>query len=243
MNKEERIKELNNKILFSSRKNFGMFGNIQWSVVDIVDKIVIVHVSSSTTGWGETLSDGRTLPTKEQIMNNIKSSIRAAEPRIHLRVEWKDWKKGDGIGGLVDTSGKSVEDITQEIADKLFGDQTIIMEPKQCHLWQQKESLAYNDIINTSTFSEVKTYSKSDHLTRKLLKCSKCEQLYFYEFYETVDWVEGNDPQYIAYMPVESEGDAERLSAMTTMNLLKYRPCIQLDFAKDSHNPSVKWVM
>ena len=120
----------------------------------------------------------------------------------------------------------------------------VIKEPKQCHLWQLKENLTCDDIRNASlSFGEVKTFTEESHLTRRLLKCNRCEQLYFYEFYETIDWADGKDPQYVTYIPVESEGDAERLATMTVMDLLQFRPRIQKDFPKEAEHPSVTWVM
>ncbi len=93
MNKKDQIKKLNNETLFHSRKNFGMFGSIQWSVEDIQDETLIVSVSSSTKGWGETLPDGRRLPSKKQIVNNIKASIEHYVPDMKIQIDWQEARR------------------------------------------------------------------------------------------------------------------------------------------------------
>jgi hypothetical protein len=115
MNKKEKIKELNNETLFHSRKNFGMFGNIQWSVEDIVDETLIVEVSSSTKGWGEKQPEGRKLPSKEQIVKNIEKSILDNLPEAKVEVNWIDWKPEHGKGFIKSVHGRSLEEATNKI--------------------------------------------------------------------------------------------------------------------------------
>lgn len=115
MNKEERIKELNNKTLFFYRKNFGMFENIQWSVEDIVDGTLIVKTSSSSKGWGEVQPDGQKLSSREQIIENIKESIQHALPGEKTDVKWVDWKPEHGKGFIMSVHGKTVKQAVNEI--------------------------------------------------------------------------------------------------------------------------------
>lgn len=134
MNKIEKIKELNSKTLFHSRKNFGMFGNIQWSIEDIKDDTLIVRVSSSTTGWGGAQPDGRKLPSKEQIAGNIKKSILHDLPDAKIEVNWEEWKPEHGKGFIMSVHGKTSEEAANEVWDKLYGEdiRKIVIPCKQC---------------------------------------------------------------------------------------------------------------
>ena len=118
MNKKDQIKELNNKTLFHSRKNFGMFGNIQWSVENIVDGTFVVRVSSSTKGWGEIQPDGRKLSQKEQIVENIKKSILHDLPDAKVEVNWAEWKPEHGKGFIMSVHGKTPEEAANEVWDR-----------------------------------------------------------------------------------------------------------------------------
>ena len=134
MNKKEQIEELNSKTLFHSRKNFGMFGNIQWSVEDIKNDTLIVRVSSSTTGWGEVQPDGRKLPAKGQIAENIKKSILHDLPDAKVEVDWADWKPEHGKGFIMSVHGKMPEEAASEVWNKLYGEdiRKILIPCKQC---------------------------------------------------------------------------------------------------------------
>jgi hypothetical protein len=101
--------------------------------------------------------------------------------------------------------------------------------PTQCHLWA-KDPLGRVDLKDCLTF--VKEYVDSSHLTRWLSRCKQCGQLYFMEFYEEVDWDEGDDRQYSTYIPVESESEADGMSKLSPLELLGFSPMIR----DDSHN-------
>lgn len=57
----------------------------------------------------------------------------------------------------------------------------------------------------------IKTYKDSSHLDYRLMKCKTCGKLYFYEFYEYVDFSGGNDQIYCTYVPVNSEEEADAM--------------------------------
>jgi len=80
------------------------------------------------------------------------------------------------------------------------------------------------------------------HFSRRLMKCKECGQLYFKEFYETTDYIGGNDPQYVTLVPVYSKEDIEKLKATSMFDLLKFRPHISSNFPSDADRPSVCWV-
>jgi hypothetical protein len=91
--------------------------------------------------------------------------------------------------------------------------------PKQCHLWNDKE---LTRVTITKSLVLVKKYEDDSHLIRNLLRCRECGQLYFHEFYEIVDWTDGNDAQYTTWIPVEDVESADHLNALSPMELLRY---------------------
>lgn len=123
MNKKEQINNLNRKVFLHSRKNFGMFGNIQWSVADIIEGTLIISVSSSTKGWGEEQSDGSRLPSKEQIANNIKTSVEHEVPNMKAQVNWQEWKPENGKGFVMSVYRKTPKEATNEIWKLLKNDE------------------------------------------------------------------------------------------------------------------------
>ena len=80
------------------------------------------------------------------------------------------------------------------------------------------------------------------HLHRSLLKCRECGQLYFSEFYEMVDWDDGDDAQYTAYVPVETPAEIDALKRAGVMEILFYTPRLQRDFPKGAKAARVCWI-
>jgi len=102
--------------------------------------------------------------------------------------------------------------------------------PLHCHLWGDhnlKMQMLSNSLIMLKVFED------SPHLTRKLMQCNECRQLYFYEFYEIVDWVDGNDDTHYKWIPVDSITEAEQLCKLKSPDLLHY-PSIRIDFPIES---------
>ena len=60
-------------------------------------------------------------------------------------------------------------------------------EPTQCVLWLEPELAE----PLKDRFNLVETYVDEAHWWRHLLECRECGQLYFFEFYELVDWEGG----------------------------------------------------
>lgn len=114
------------------------------------------------------------------------------------------------------------------------------VSPEQCHLW--KEENIKEDRNISGDFEQLKTYEDDSHLIRRLLKCKDCGQLYFYEFYEEIDWVNGNDPQYRTWIPIKTENDAKKLSAIPVIEILRFFPRLQSDWPADAKRPVLKWV-
>lgn len=109
-------------------------------------------------------------------------------------------------------------------------------KPTQCHLWDDP------DIITKSfdDFAMIKSYEDSSHFDRALIKCTQCNQLYFYEFYEEIDWEDGDDPQYITLIPVESEQEADLINSYSPLELLMLSPRLCKDSPKGKET-SVYW--
>lgn len=110
-------------------------------------------------------------------------------------------------------------------------------KPIQCALWEKPELVTTKDY-----FEIVEVFEDESHLIRRLLKCRECNQLYFYEFYETIDWENGNDPQYRSYIPVETKDEIETLKNASVFDLMKFSPRLQRDFPKDAETPTTQWV-
>ena len=115
------------------------------------------------------------------------------------------------------------------------------MAQSTCILWKSK-NLSHEDLHLREKFELLKIYNNESHLLRYLLKCLECGQLYFYEFYEEVDWDKGNDPQYSTFIPIKNENDAEEFSKLTTFELLKITPRLIDDLPSDSAKNVTIWI-
>jgi hypothetical protein len=136
--------------------------------------------------------------------------------------------------------------MTDEKKNKLKKHQKKFMEieikrPEKCHLWKI-DDFKSGDLNNREAFNVLHTYTESSHLWRYLMECKDCGQLYFFEFYEEIDWENGNDPQYCTYIPVESAEDAGKLSGISQLGLLKFKPRIQSDWPANKPEKKVYWV-
>lgn len=114
-----------------------------------------------------------------------------------------------------------------------------LKNPTQCILWV-KEELKSEDL--NGAFDIVESYIDESHFGRQLVKCKECGQLYFEDFYEEIDWENGNDPQYTTLIPVETNDEIETLKRANFLELLQFSPRLQKDFPKDANKPRVYWV-
>jgi hypothetical protein len=111
--------------------------------------------------------------------------------------------------------------------------------PTQCVLWGNPALVA----PQKARFERLDTYVDDDHLTRSLLRCRECGQLYFFEFREEIDWDGGgNDPQYSTYIPIENDTEIDALRKASSFELLSYFPRLQRDFPKEAQAPTARWV-
>mgnify|MGYP000846868312 FL=1 len=89
-------------------------------------------------------------------------------------------------------------------------------------------------------FKLLKTYEDESHIMRYLLRCKLCPQLYFFEFYEEIDWDKGEDLQYTSYIPVNTQEDADKINQFSQFELLKVKPRLQADFVGSTK--TIRWV-
>lgn len=68
----------------------------------------------------------------------------------------------------------------------------------------------------------VKMYQKDYHHERQLKRCASCGQLYFHEFYEEVDYRDGEDRQYFIFIPVVNIKAADELNKLTRFELTSF---------------------
>ena len=112
--------------------------------------------------------------------------------------------------------------------------------PTGCHLWingDPSRDQLHKDLIT------IKVCEDDSHLVRKLKNCRVCGQLYFYEFYEWIDWKGGNDPQYFTWIPVQDVSVADAISKLSPFELIPLAG-IHSDFPSNARTPSgPRWVV
>ncbi|MFT4080731.1 hypothetical protein [Rhodomicrobium sp.] len=110
--------------------------------------------------------------------------------------------------------------------------------PTQCRLWQITDTIKHD----LALLQRVETYSDESHFSRSLLRCSECGQLYFHEFYETIDWEHGNDPQYVTWVPVSTPEEIEALKATTLFSIHDFVPRLLSTWPSDAERPALRWI-
>jgi len=111
-------------------------------------------------------------------------------------------------------------------------------EPQQCIYWGNPERVRG---VMEERFELLDTYADDDRFRRYLLKCRECGQLYFFQFYESIDWEDGNDPQYSKYIPVTTMDDVEMLKKTSSIELSLFSPSLNVDFPKTAKAPTIYW--
>jgi len=91
--------------------------------------------------------------------------------------------------------------------------------PTQCVLWDRPE-------LNTSRgfFESIEDLEDESHFARSLLRCRECGQLYSYEFFEIVDWEEGNDKQYSTFVPVNTTEEIAAVKDSSYITIHRFFP-------------------
>jgi hypothetical protein len=94
-------------------------------------------------------------------------------------------------------------------------------EPTHCHLWQ-KGILTRDDL----DFESIASEADDSHFERSVVRCRRCGQRYLFQFYELVNWRDGNDVMTTIYVPVEKD-DTESLRTVRALDLAQSTPRLQ----------------
>jgi hypothetical protein len=111
--------------------------------------------------------------------------------------------------------------------------------PTQCVLWDHPELI---DGPIKERFELVEEYESDSHFWRYLLKCRECGQVYFFQFYEEIDWVDGRDPHDVALIPVETDGQVETLKATSPLGVLQFSPRLHRSYTKEAERQEIYWI-
>jgi hypothetical protein len=74
--------------------------------------------------------------------------------------------------------------------------------------------------ISRGTLSEVAALVEESHFSVRVLACRSCGQRFVSIFCETIDWVDGDDPQYWSLLPVHAEEAQTLLSQGLNLELI-----------------------
>lgn len=141
---------------------------------------------------------------------------------------------GSGKTGLV-VKPWPCDDGSFDMMADAFRFRARVRVPRGCRLWTERDRLTRETV--RAMLEPVKTYEDDSHLLRQLLRCTECGSLYFFEFYEEVDWQEGNDPQYSTWIPVADVETADYLSGLSRFDLLEFS-AIRVDFPASASRPT-----
>ena len=117
---------------------------------------------------------------------------------------------------------------------------TQMVKPVQCHLWTSNGACIEN--MTPDNLELIETYVVESHFFRCLAQCKECGQLYFKEFYEEIDWIDGDDPQYVTYVPVKTAAEIEKLKKANIFEIMLFQPCLRKDYPKGADKPKVYWL-
>lgn len=107
---KNKIELLNNDLFFHSRKSFGMFANIGWKVVDILDGVLQVEISSPRDNFGT-----GSFPLRERVAQNISESIQHQAPEMAVHAYWVDFESGQKIGVEYSAKSTTVEELLEMV--------------------------------------------------------------------------------------------------------------------------------
>lgn len=114
-----------------------------------------------------------------------------------------------------------------------------MQHPEHCHLWANPEAVSPRRWMDQ--FEHLQTLRDSSHCWRYLLACKDCGQLYFHEFFETVDWKDGDDPQFWTWIPVADSHEADKLNRLAHFDLQDIVPRLNRDRPKGVTEPKIYW--
>jgi hypothetical protein len=96
----------------------------------------------------------------------------------------------------------------------------------KCHLWTS--NISKEDLYESLQSLEI--LDDDNHLMRSIETCKSCGQLYFREFYEWIDYENGNDPQYWTFVPIPDTEIGRELANLSPIEILSF-PALRMDFS------------
>lgn len=111
-------------------------------------------------------------------------------------------------------------------------------DAEKCRLWNLT---APTDGDLDNTFEVIHTFADEAGFSRRLVKCNECGQLYLKEFYEVMDRIDGENPQYITYVPVENPEEAGFINQVGVWELRTFTPSLNRDWPKDGKR-RIYWI-
>ena len=113
-------------------------------------------------------------------------------------------------------------------------------KPVKCHLWTN--DTICSDDLSYNNFEIFETFVDESHFSRSLVQCKECGQLYFKEYYEKIDWVDGDDSQYITFVPVKNADEIKELKKSNIFEILLFEPCLREEYLKGADKPKIYWL-
>ncbi|MGC4044644.1 MAG: hypothetical protein QM758_12690 [Armatimonas sp.] len=109
------------------------------------------------------------------------------------------------------------------------------------HCWPDSAEAAWKFCVR---LKENRVFLEESHCRVALRQCHKCGQSFLYVFTETIDWVNGEDPQYRSLLPLTEDEVSHFAKSEFTEETLRGlrvpRYCLQRDLP-DSDPPRVYW--
>ena len=113
--------------------------------------------------------------------------------------------------------------------------------PLTCELWRDPETALARPMKDQ--FERAETLFQDSHHWRYLLVCRGCGARYMLEFYEEIDWDDGDDPSWVSYVPVQSEAQLVAMrAAFEPLALRGFPPYLQMDHPKGAPKAPPTWM-
>jgi hypothetical protein len=112
--------------------------------------------------------------------------------------------------------------------------------PTQCALWTDPEATLAKPLKQQFTLHA--TFVEESHWWRCLLECRDCGQRSVYEFHEEADRADGDDPQYVTFVPVETQAEIDAACAAPQGSSPVRAAALRKDWPKGAALHQLRWV-
>lgn len=117
-----------------------------------------------------------------------------------------------------------------------------VVVPEKCEYWKSKKSPLGADFVEVAKYRYPAVYS--EEAERTLVRCMECDQLYVKDWVELRDSDNGNDSQYVNYIPVDSQRGAELVACISSIvEFDLFRPAFHYRFNSKADKPSEEWLL